>query len=104
MLRYMERSTIQYLKKKGWTNAQIADFTGHHRDTIAKVLKEEEDKKPQSRQRESAVAAYDAQIEQWLAEHIPVRRMLNMARAAPAHPYPSGGPPPYGYLAQLKRK
>ncbi len=38
MLRYMERSTIHYLKKKGWTNVQIAEFTGHHRDTIARVL------------------------------------------------------------------
>ena len=38
MLRYMERSTIQYLKKRGWSNQQIAEFTGHHRETIARVL------------------------------------------------------------------
>ncbi len=37
MLRYMERSTIYYLKQKGWSNVQIAEFTGHHRDTVARV-------------------------------------------------------------------
>jgi IS30 family transposase len=47
----MERSTIYYLKQKGWTNVQIAEFTGHHRDTIARVLREEVDKKPKTRQR-----------------------------------------------------
>ncbi len=36
MLRYMERSMIYYLKQKGWTHVQIAEFTGHHRDTIAR--------------------------------------------------------------------
>ena len=37
MLQFMERSTIYYLKHKGWTNVQIAECTGHHRDTIACV-------------------------------------------------------------------
>ena len=37
MLRYMERSTIYSLKQKGWSNVQIAEFTGHHRDTVARV-------------------------------------------------------------------
>jgi IS30 family transposase len=36
MLHFMERATIYYLKQKGWSNVQIAEFTGHHRDTIAK--------------------------------------------------------------------
>ena len=58
---YMERSTIHYLKKKGWTNVQIADFTGHHRDTIARVLTEAVDKKPQPRERKSAICVYDAE-------------------------------------------
>lgn len=103
MLRYMERSTIQYLKKKGWTNAQIADFTGHHRDTIAKVLKEEVDKKPQPRHRESTIAVYDAQIDQWLDKHIPVSRMLEMARADQAHPYAGGETAFYDYVRKLRR-
>ena len=62
MLHFMERSTIHSLKHKGWSNVQIAQFTGHHRDTIARVLREEMDKKPQSRQRLSTVAVFDAQI------------------------------------------
>ena len=79
MLGYMERSTIYYLKQKGWTNVQIAEFTGHHRDTIARVLREEVDKKPKTRQRTSAVAIFDAQIAQWLDQHLPVSRMLELA-------------------------
>jgi IS30 family transposase len=48
MPRYMERSTIDYLKQKGWTSVQIAEFIGHHRDTIARVLREDVEKKPGS--------------------------------------------------------
>ena len=54
MLRYMERSTIYYLKQKGWTNVQIAECTGHHRDTIARVLREDVDKLPNTCNRSSA--------------------------------------------------
>src|SRR5258708_10949493 len=90
MLGYMERSTIYYLKQKGWTNVQIAEFTGHHRDTIARVLREEVDKKPKTRQRTSAVAIFDTQIAQWLDQHIPVSRMLELARADSEHPYTGG--------------
>src|SRR6266581_1493114 len=65
MLRFMERSTIYYLKQKDWTNVQIAEFTGHHRDTIARVLREDVDKHPQTRNRSSAVAVFDAQLAGW---------------------------------------
>src|SRR2546427_6930820 len=79
MLRYMERSTIYYLKQKGWTHVQIAEFTGHHRDTVARVLREEVEKKPQTRERSSAVAVFDAQIAQWLEQGLPVTPMLQRA-------------------------
>jgi len=87
MLRYMERSTIHYLKQKGWTKVQIAEFTGHHRDTVARVLREEVDKKPKTRNRSSAVAVFDAKIADWLDQGLPVTRMLELARADSEHPY-----------------
>ncbi len=87
MLRYMERSTIYYLKQKGWTNVQIAEFTGHHRDTIARVLREDVEKKPKTRNRSSAVVVFDAQIREWLDKNVPVTRMLELARADGDHPY-----------------
>jgi hypothetical protein len=46
MLKFMVRSTIYYLKQKGWTNTQIAEFNGHHRHTIARVLCEPIDRTP----------------------------------------------------------
>src|SRR5437899_4953184 len=87
MLRYMERSTIYYLKQKGWTNVQIAEFTGHHRDTIARVLREEVDKKPKTRNRSSVIAVFNAQIAEWLDQDLPVTRMLELARTDGEHPY-----------------
>ena len=87
MLRYMERSTIYYLKQKGWSNVQIAEFTGHHRDTVARVLREEVDKKPKTRERTSAVAVFDTQIGEWLDQNLSVIRMLELARANADHPY-----------------
>ncbi len=65
MRRSMERSTIYYLKQKGWSNVQIAEFSGPHRDTVARVLGEEVEKKPKTRERTSAVAVFDAQIREW---------------------------------------
>ncbi len=76
MLRYMERSTIYYLKQKGWSNVQIAEFSGPHRDTVARVLGEEVEKKPKTRERTSAVAVFDAQIREWLDQDVSLIRML----------------------------
>jgi transposase len=103
MLRYMERSTIYYLKQKGWTNVQIAEFTGHHRDTIARVLREEVDKQPKTRNRSSAVAVFDAQIAQWLDKNLPVSRMLELARADGEHPYTGGETSFYDYIRKVRR-
>lgn len=103
MLNFMERATIFYLKQKGWNNTQIAEFTGHHRDTIARVLKEEIEKKPQKRDRKSAVSVFDAQIEAWLDKNIPVKRMLEMARADQDHPYQASETAFYDYVRKLRR-
>jgi transposase len=103
MLHYMERSTIHYLKHKGWTNVQIAQFTGHHRDTIARVLREEIDKKPQTRQRLSTVGVFDAQINGWLEKGLPVIRMLELAREDAEHPYQGGETAFYDYVRKVRR-
>ena len=102
MLRYMERSTIYYLKQKGWSNVQIAAFTGHHRDTIARVLREEVEKKPKTRERPSAVAVFDAQIREWLEQGISVIRMLELARANTDHPYTGGETAFYDYVRKVR--
>ena len=103
MLRYMERSTIYYLKQKGWTNVQIAEFTGHHRDTIARALREDVDKLPKTRNRSSAVAVFDAQIAQWLDKNLLVTRMLELARADGEHPYTGGETAFYDYVRKVRR-
>ncbi len=103
MLRYMERSTIYYLKQKGWTNVQIAEFTGHHRDTIARVLREDVDTQPKTRNRTSAVAVFDAQIAEWLDKNVLVSRMLELARADVEHPYTGGETAFYDYIRKVRR-
>src|SRR6266566_4616439 len=103
MLRYMERSTIYYLKQKGWSNVQIAEFTGHHRDTVARVLREEVDKKPKTRERTSRVAVFDAQIAEWLDENLSVIRMLELARANADHPYAGKDTAFYDDVRKIRR-
>src|SRR5260370_32186400 len=103
MLRSMERSTIYCLKQKGWTNVQIAEFTDHHRDMIARVLREEVDKQPKPRTRSSAVAGFDAQIADWLDKKLPVSRTLELARTDTAHPYTSGETAFYDYVRKRRR-
>ncbi len=103
MLTFMERATIYYLKQKGWNSTQIAEFTGHHRDTIAKVLKEEVEKKPQKRDRKSAASVFDEQIDTWLDKNVSVKRMLEMARADAHHPYTGSETAFYDYVRKLRR-
>jgi IS30 family transposase len=76
MLQFMDRATIHYLSQKGWSNVEIAEFVGHHRDTIARVLREPLDQHPAPRQRTSAVAVFDTQIRTWLDQKWSVQRML----------------------------
>ncbi len=103
MLQFMERSTIYYLKHKGWTKVQIAEFTGHHRDTIARVLREDVDKHPHTRNRSSAVAVFDAQIAEWLDQNVLVSRMLELVRADVDHPYTGGDTAFYDYVRKERR-
>jgi transposase len=99
----MERSTIHYLKQKGWSNVQIAEFTGHHRNTVARALREEMEKKPKPRERSSAVSVFETQIAEWLDQKIPVRRMLELARADRDHPYTAGETAFYDYVRKVRR-
>lgn len=103
MLRTMERSTIYYLKKKGWTNTQIAAFTGHHRDTIARALREPVERQPQPRSRASQADVFSDQIGQWLGAGLSVTRMLELARSDPAHPYHGKPTAFFDYVRQRRR-
>jgi transposase len=103
MLHFMERSTIHYLKQKGWTKVQIAEFTGHHRDTIARILREDAEKAPKTRQRSSAVTVYDEQIAGWLKQKLSVKRMIELARADGEHPYRGGETAFYDYVRHVRR-
>jgi transposase len=99
----MDRSTIHSLKQKGWTNTQIAEFMGHHRDTSSRVLREPVDKQPAARPRESQVAAFTAQIEAWLEQGLSVQRMLELARADTDHPYQGSDVAFYVFVRPLRR-
>ncbi len=99
----MERSTIYYLHQKGWTKTEIAEFLGHHRDTVAKVLREPVDQQPAPRQRTSAVAVFAPQIATWLDQQWTVQRMLEEARQHPDHPYTSSAAAFYDDVRPLKR-
>jgi len=103
MLNFMDRSTIYLLHQKGWANVEIADFLGHHRDTVARVLREPLDQQPATRQRTSSVAVFDAQIRIWLEQHLSVQRMLDLARSDPDHPYRGKDAAFYDYVRPIKR-
>jgi transposase len=103
VLNFMERATIFYLKQKGWNNTQIAEFTGHHRDTIARVLKEDIEKKPAKRDRTSAASVFDEQIQGWLDQKLPVIRMLEIARADKIHSYTGSETAFYDHVRKLRR-
>ena len=103
MLRYMDRSTIHYLHRKGWTKTQIAAFVGHHRDTIARVLREPVDQQPVARPREPLAAAFAERIGGWLDEGLSVRRMIELARADSTQPFTGSDVAFYSYVRPLRQ-
>jgi transposase len=90
MLRQMERSTIQFLVKRGKSQRQIARELKLSRTTVARALREPVDKKPGRRQRASKVDPFRPQIEQWLHEGISTVRMFELARSDSEQPYTGG--------------
>ncbi len=58
MLTFVERSTIQYLNKRGFTNTAIGEIVGHHRDTVKKALNEPVFRQKIPRKRTSAVGEH----------------------------------------------
>ncbi len=74
----MERSTIHYLKQKGWNNSQIAKAVGCHRDTVRRIMREPVDHEPAPRQRTSQIAIFEEAIHGWLDQNLSVRRMLEL--------------------------
>ncbi len=114
MLRYMDRSTIHYLKQKGWSNTQIGAFVGHHRDTIAKevghnrrtvarVLREPVERTSAKRQRRSRVDPYRPHIERWIGEGLTAVRMLELAREDAEQPY-TGSRSHFGEMVRRIRR
>ena len=98
MLRYMERSTIYYLKQKGWSNVATAEAVGCHRDTVSRLLREPVDYQGESRRRVSQIAVYDTAIKGWLEENMSVRRMLELVRNDPEQPYQGSDSAFYDYV------
>ena len=90
MLTPMERSDIKRLKKRGLTNRAIADLVGHDRETVARVLIEPTDRQAAPRSRRSRVDAHTDEIRGWISAGLPVRRMFELARTHPEHPYQGG--------------
>jgi transposase len=99
----MERSAIKVLAKRGRSIRQIAAELGHSPTTIVRVLREPVEVGPVHRRRPSQVDVYGAQIRQWLAEGLPVVRMLELAREDTAQPY-RGSRSRFGEVVQRLRQ
>jgi transposase len=99
----MERSTIQWLAKRGKSVRQIAQEVGRNRRTVARVLREPVDRTPSRRQRRSQVDPYRAQIAQWLTEGLTAVRMLQLAREDAQQPY-TGGRSQFGEMVRRVRR
>jgi transposase len=103
MLRQMERSTMQWMAKRGKSIRQIAQETGRNRRTVARVLREPVERTPAKRQRWSQVDPYRPQIARWLEEGLTAVRMLELARQDPERPY-TGSRSQFGEMVRRVRR
>ncbi len=99
----MERSTIQWMAKRGKSIREIAKEVGHNRRTVARVLRESVERTPAKRQRRSRVDPYRPHIEGWIEEGLTAVRMLELAREDPAQPY-SGSRSHFGEMVRRIRR
>ena len=79
------------------------EFIGHHRDTIARVLRSRltsTGPAPAHQRRRR----FDAQIRTWLDQHLSVQRMLELARGRPRPPLSGRTAAFYDYVRPLKRR
>ncbi len=83
----MERSTIQWMAKRGKSIRAIAQEVGRNRRTVARVLREPVERAPAKRRRRSKVDPYRPQIERWIGEGLTAVRMLELARDDAERPY-----------------
>jgi transposase len=103
MLRQMERSTIQWMAKRGKSIRQIAQEVGRNRRTVARVLREPVERAPAKRQRRSKVDPYRPQIARWLEDGLTAVRMLELARQDPERPY-TGSRSQFGEMVRRVRR
>jgi len=86
----MERSTMKWLHKSGHSHSEIADLTGRHRHTVARVLEGPVDQKYQRAPTGSIVDPFVDSLKEWIQQGLPTQRMLEIARGDPDHPYTGG--------------
>src|SRR5439155_1475365 len=103
MLRAMARSTIHYLRKRGLTRTAIAGHVGCERHTVARVLAQPVDHRYARPPRSSPWAHWEPAVVGWLEADLPVKRMLELARADATTPYTASAASWYRFVAGLKR-
>ena len=104
MLRFMERSAIKLLKKRGKSNREIAKLLGRDRKTIARVVAEPTDKQSSVGKRSSVVDVYEPQIRQWISQGLPVAVMLSKVRSDSDQPYQDGRTAFYQRVKQIREQ
>jgi transposase len=67
------------------------------------VLKEPVEQRLKQRERTSTIDVFQAQIQGWLDQPLPVIRMLELARADPDHPYQGSETAFYDYVRKVRR-
>src|SRR5207253_1747409 len=90
MLRAMARSTIHYLRKRGLTRTAIAGQVGCDRHTVTRVLGQPVDHRYARPARSSPWAHWEPAVVGWLEADLPVKRMLELARADDARAIAAG--------------
>ena len=99
----MARSTIHYLRKRGLTRTAIAGQVGCERHTVARVLAQPVDHRYARPPRSSPWAHWEPTVVGWLDADLPVKRMLELARADATTPYTASAASWYRFVAGLKR-
>ena len=99
----MDRVTARNLKRRGLSNIDIGKQLGMHRNTVARLLLESDDKEYERRAVDNAATPYKESIRSWLGRDVPVKRMLELVREDQSRPY-KGGKSAFYRGVQLFRK
>lgn len=103
MYKFMDRTAVKALHKRGNSIREIAEVMGCDKDTVKRILDQPAEQRYSRISNGSRVDRYKDLIREWLETGVPVQRMLELVEEDPDVPYRGSRSVFYAQVARLRK-